>query len=871
MSDQEEKAAASRFVLSVPTTDAKLSMGKPSPAFGYPGISLSTQKCWFLDITDSSVFQHGGKVTHLGSSFYTFFVKKDLVMSAAGGATVASKRVLMLAAGPGYMEDAAQSVGNALHAPTYNLDDLDDLIEPALNGVKAFDDASRAADVSFDAAMGAVPQAAVVQAQQEHARSVAARAVSAIAGIVSKGLVGGHPHHTKNSLYISEFMYRGGGLLGLLSAAVRKLDQLDKWLSRPQAIPIVGDVLALQGKVKSALALAKIHEPLVHEATEALELAKLYYDRLASGTALTTTKKHIAEKRKKIRENKEKIEANATKLRAIEANKPALAQNREKAAANRAKVEQLRAEAKANPEEASKSQAEIVALELETKALDKAYQDDPQAGPLVAESEKLTGENEKLTEEVEHEEVEVAALQKNFAAWEKSPDWKGKLGTDVDLVKLMRPARRLARAVREVTYAVAEIVEQIVGFLGLEPPPPSALGLVAKHGISMITGDRVFGFASDGFHFVSAESPKPTGKLASLRAAIKNAKKALPPALSNFLFGREPSRPSPSPGFFVETAGPVRLRSFTEVQLDAYQPGGNVSARARGNVELTADLSARISARNGNAWLTGARVSLGIPMMLTADTKTLLAKKMLLPAYDALRKQADDANVAYEAARKPLLEKRAEIEALREENARAGNDAADPLVAARNEEIAALEPALPPLEVATIAPGVRRLAAQQALAALVDRVSQLEVIASEPRSRLRGAYQNARNQKLTAVVDVVAAKEINAYTPGKVELHGKEVSIKAEDTAVPATPQTPPATIDASAIGVTLKVGDWEVKVTPTNVVISKTGAGANPKVTIDATGILLDASTGDIKMKSTAAGINAKTCDINGDSIRLG
>jgi hypothetical protein len=165
---------------------------------------------------------------------------------------------------------------------------------------------------------------------------------------------------------------------------------------------------------------------------------------------------------------------------------------------------------------------------------------------------------------------------------------------------LLRP---LANRVRALTYVLNDVTTAVEGIARLfgAPPPRSSLALVGKDGVSLISPKRVFGYAADGFHFVTSKPVKsvPTG-LEALLDKVQDLGATL----------RAPAA-DPVPGFHVRSQGNVDFRSQGDINLWAVGPQSRARVTSAFAAELSAMRAVGISARMGTAEVLGKSVVIG--------------------------------------------------------------------------------------------------------------------------------------------------------------------------------------------------------------------------------------------------------------------
>jgi hypothetical protein len=119
--------------------------------------------------------------------------------------------------------------------------------------------------------------------------------------------------------------------------------------------------------------------------------------------------------------------------------------------------------------------------------------------------------------------------------------------------------------------------------------------------VSLISPRRVFGYAADGFHFVTSKPVKSVPSKWDVLAKIQS--------VSDKLFAAP--APEPVPGFHVRSQGDVDVRSQKDINLWAIDPQSRARVTSGFAAELSAMHAAGISARMGTAEVLGRNVVLG--------------------------------------------------------------------------------------------------------------------------------------------------------------------------------------------------------------------------------------------------------------------
>jgi hypothetical protein len=184
------------------------------------------------------------------------------------------------------------------------------------------------------------------------------------------------------------------------------------------------------------------------------------------------------------------------------------------------------------------------------------------------------------------------------ADWTKSANAVAALASS-GLRHILRPLANRIRAVSKTIQSLAGILDSIAGLLGVVRKT-SSLALVGKEGVSIVSPRRVFGYAADGFHFVTA-APGVAEKdwLSKLAAMVPKLPLGPPPP------------PDPVPGFTVRSGGDIVMSSEGRVSTSALGPSGRMQMMSQGVAEFGAVDSAALTARRGTAEVLGKKVVLG--------------------------------------------------------------------------------------------------------------------------------------------------------------------------------------------------------------------------------------------------------------------
>ena len=415
---------------------------------------------------------------------------------------------------------------------------------------------------------------------------------------------------------------------------------------------------------------------------------------------------------------------------------------------------------------------------------------------------------------------------------------------------LLRP---LANRVRALTYVLNDVrtaVEAIAGVLG-GPPPTSSLALVGKDGVSLISPKRVFGYAADGFHFVTSKPIKsvPTG-LDALLGKVQD--------LSDKLLG--PPKAVPVPGFHVRSQGDVDLRSQKDINLWAVDPQSRARVTSGFAAELSAMHAAGISARMGTAEVLGKNVVIGSK---PARAKGAAAIVLAGAAVDA----ADD---AFEACVRQVHKTQKELDEKAEKlrMAMLGEDGFSLLMKpGKRADVTALDAALEVL-------ALENTAKTNALRGLTDTLHAAykayeAALAAAPLKSPLATAMDWDGKQVQAI-----AEKIEMASAEKVDVFSKEVSVESTGSiklqAEPPLPGLPgKGTVTVTSNQVEINVADrFKVVVSESGVSIQAAG-----QTVLKTDGITATLEIGGSSVKLTAAGLDlaGAITNVNGEMINLG
>ena len=415
---------------------------------------------------------------------------------------------------------------------------------------------------------------------------------------------------------------------------------------------------------------------------------------------------------------------------------------------------------------------------------------------------------------------------------------------------LLRP---LANRVRALTYVLNDVrtaVEAIAGVLG-GPPPTSSLALVGKDGVSLISPKRVFGYAADGFHFVTSKPVKsvPTG-LDALLGKVQD--------LSDKLLG--PPKPVPMPGFHVRSQGDVDFRSQRDVNVWAVDPQSRARVTSGFAAELSAMHAAGISARMGTAEVLGKNVVLGSK---PARAKGAAAIVLAGAAVDA----ADD---AFEACVRQIhkTEKELKEKAEKLRKAMLREDGISLLMKpAKRADATTLTAAIDVLELEHEAKTKALRGLQAALNAAYKTYEA--ALAAAPLESPLAKAMDWDGKQVQAI-----AENIEMASAEKVDVFSKEVSVASTGSiklqAEPPLPGLPgKGTVTVTSNQVEINVADrFKVVVSESGVSIQAAG-----QTVLKTDGVTATLEIGGSSVKLTATGLDLAglTTSVTGEMINLG
>ena len=426
-------------------------------------------------------------------------------------------------------------------------------------------------------------------------------------------------------------------------------------------------------------------------------------------------------------------------------------------------------------------------------------------------------------------------------------DWSRKANQAVSVIALpqhlLRPLANRARAVSNALQSLRGAMDSLAELLRVKRKN-SALALVGKDGVSIVSPRRVFAYAADGFHFVSANVGPPSGGLLDRAAAAVTA--------LNDWVGQVVPLPPAVPGFTVRSAGPIDMSSEGCVSTSALGPDALMQMMSQGVAEFGAVDSAALTARRGTAEVLGKKVVLGS----TAKRAKAMAIKAATVAMATAAMQT--ASTAMASLRKQYRELFLE----RTRNQTNLKELTDKVLT---------DPVKYSWELATQigALSAKVRAAEAPLRALMTGLQAADNTlqeAADLRSRTEGATEagarsvvaeelgwTASSQSLADSVEIGAAASVEVYSADKVTIEAAGKIELVSESAPPVPAQTMKITmgteieiaggaaglvhIKVTGTGVTIKTPGTEIKCGGSSLELT---AGLS-KITVAADGIIID------------------------------
>jgi len=711
--DDDSTDTLQRYRITVPNPKAWFHMGEPSD-LGYKGVSLGADDHAFLSVKGSTLTQAKGQVFHMAWLEWMQSSGGDMTLSTGGNQMMVSKRQLILAAGAGYSPDLQLENGIDVPKAYFNPYDYRQIIDPCRNGVRSFDDDMKDGFNAFlDLSGLETPQGAVFGAAAQ--LGAIAKAKAALLML----LCGIQPPPTENSESIEQFSRKHGGLWGLLSHLRHITDTLERWMSRPETLPLIG--------------------PLI-DVTKSLQLA------MQGATTAAST--------------------------------------------------------------------------LGSLPVLLGFQSSPDGskGGIGAEYGREVDEASGKSAMVEHGTGARSWADQGRAVAEL---------TGTGFQHMLRP---VANRVRALSYALASVrngLDAIANLLGV--PRTSSLALVGKDGVSLISPKRVFGYAADGFHFVTSDPVASVPDKWDILAKLQQLGDSAAEAVRDRLMGAAP-KAVPMPGFHVRSQGDIDLRSQADINLWAIDGKSRARVTSGYASELSGMQHAGISARTGAAEVLGKEVVVG--------ARVARAKRGILVV--ATSAALDSATKAYAAAVQEYIASRKTRNDADEELRMHTEDPLYRLDPAKVAEATTLRAKVTALEIECKA----KLAATQPLQVVRDAAYdgyKVALTAAPLESKLATAM---KWEKQTQAI----AEKIEMGAADKVGVFGDKVLVESTTSI---TLQTQPV------VPVPLALGTVKVE---SNQVVINVGSGMF-KVTVGLNGVTIDSQTGhSIKLDDTGATLQTAT-----------
>lgn len=745
---EEVTSKATRYRVDVPSPAVVLSLGEPATDFGYKGVSMNMDDGFFMNIGRTLEVQSSQAMTWITSAEWQQYVARDLALSTGANGTLASKRLLILSAGAGYGENPQPLTGEWPRLVQWNGSDLASILEPisgaegvekkGVRGVEKFIKEERQkllANLGYED----VPKPPPPPLPESRFLTL----IKLLKGDL------GEPEGC--SEWVDCFLPGGneGGLLGVLGKASRAMDKADKFMARPETLPVFGPLFNKGKQLKNTL----------WEVNEAYEQIT---SQVYSGYSGSSFGKDL--------------------------------------------------------------------------------------GTAKSGDEKW---NERM--------MAVANL------------------SGPDLAKSITPARNVVRSLRDATHATQEFVENFGQLLGLLPPPPSAAGIIAKDGISLLTQNRLVAFAPDGVHMISGAKADPTG----LDLFIQNSEQKLRNKLgfgwlSSCLLGFKPPPEPPEPGFWFSTTGEFRAMASEGVYLESPE---RAVMRAE-TVEVLGNEAAGLFSRTEQVELVGKEVSIGMPI----SKKLKEAAPTLKAAQDAINAPVAALTAQRDAlgAQLTLLERKVTmLNAVQGKNVRAQRQALRGLKLVSASQHGAKADMFTPMRKATIEQRDAVKAAKEALdkqilkardAAAHAAMKALPDFSSKVFHKLSEGmpHKNLKKQSLPERVEIGSINVLEAFGLKSLEL-GSAGKITIERQGLEKIPSTVELDVNKAKVSVGGPASSFSLEVTSTGITI-KNSAGTTA-LTLDASGIEL--KQGAASAKLTATGLTLSVGDssvvLNPAAINIG
>lgn len=429
--------------------------------------------------------------------------------------------------------------------------------------------------------------------------------------------------------------------------------------------------------------------------------------------------------------------------------------------------------------------------------------------------------------------------------------------------QLTVPIRKLNVAILQFTRAAVSFAKDVKSLLLGSTPKPN-IGLLAKESIALLAHQRLFAFAPDGFHFVSAPTEdKPQDLSTKLQALADGVEDKLRPTFLGKLIASKAEKAAAIPGFFVSAAGDIRLATNGikgSIALSAIDSEGQIRIDAGKVAALSARTAVGISARQGTAEVLGKNVALGIGDLTTARKAAKIpivlaaakaARDRAKAAYVAAADQAETLRVKYREAQDEL------VLAFHEQDAAGFAMSLDPILAALTTKNAAMRLQKATLQNTALLEALRsaKLARDALLAPVRATEDVYAALLVSSGVAIDSAVATAlewrpETQALTEKIVAGAMNDVEVFGGDNVKIEStKSIQLKT-DGLVP-----PPASIDITT-KVEIAVGPFKITVTSTKVTVNN---GVADVLAIDSAGAVLTAGPGMATVTAQGAKLELK------------
>ena len=146
--------AKQRILIETPSPEARITLGFPTETFGYPGLSMQAKHYFFLDVGGRARLQFGKPVTWVAASQWYQYAGKEIILGGGSNAVFAVRNRFILSAGGGYVANAVADSGEMLPDATWNSTDMNEILDAAHWGVRAYDESSEDVETDHKQRMG---------------------------------------------------------------------------------------------------------------------------------------------------------------------------------------------------------------------------------------------------------------------------------------------------------------------------------------------------------------------------------------------------------------------------------------------------------------------------------------------------------------------------------------------------------------------------------------------------------------------------------------------------------------------------------------------------------------------------------------------